>query len=89
MMDTAFYAYLNGKSLNNYYYARDIDDEVNECIRAFRSELISGMVRDDVIYIFKKDDPLVDELIKWNEDEKNTPRISWYEIDDEHTALVR
>ena len=28
-MDTAFYAYLNGMRLNSYYYARDIDDAID------------------------------------------------------------
>ena len=92
IMDTAFYAYLNGKCLNNYYYARNIDDEVNACINDWRKELHSGTVRDDVIYIFKKDDPLAEALRIWSEEEKNTSGagadVRWYEIDNEHTVLV-
>ena len=54
-MDTAFYAYLNGAKLNNFYYARNIDDEVNANIAGWLGELRSGKVRDDVVYIIKTD----------------------------------
>ena len=62
MMDTAFYAYLTGRCLNNYYYARNIDNEVNANIASLRSELQNGLVRDDTIYIFTNDDPLIETL---------------------------
>jgi hypothetical protein len=93
IMDTAFYAYLNGKCLNNYYYARNIDDEINGCIDSWRKELHSGTVRDDVIYIFKNKDPLAEALREWGEEEKKISGagadVRWYEIDDGHTAFVR
>ena len=85
IMDTAFYAYLNGKRLNNYYYARNIDDEINSNIRQWRGELLSGFVRDDVIYICKNSDPL-SEFLKAD---SNGNGLKSYEVDDAHTAFVR
>ncbi|MCR5735655.1 MAG: DUF6311 domain-containing protein [Lachnospiraceae bacterium] len=56
IMDTAFYAYLNGMWQNNYYYARDIDEMVNRDINEWKHELANGMIRDDIIYIFRDED---------------------------------
>ncbi|MCR5107090.1 MAG: DUF6311 domain-containing protein [Lachnospiraceae bacterium] len=56
IMDTAFYAYLNGMWLNNYYYARDINDLIDKDINEWRHELNNDMARDDVIYIFRSED---------------------------------
>ena len=78
IMDTAFYAYLNGMKVNNYYYARDIDEAVDLNISKWREELKSGSIRDDVIYICKKDD----EICK-------TGGLSWYELDKDHMAGLR
>lgn len=67
IMDTAFYAYLNGMKLNNFYYARDIDDTVDLNISNWRDELKAGTFKDGVVYICKKDDPIIDEVtgVKW------------------------
>lgn len=73
IMDTAFYAYLNGMKLNNFYYARDIDDVVNGNIESWREEIKNGTIRDDVIYICKKDDDI-----------KETEGLEWYGLDGEH-----
>ena len=73
IMDTAFYAYLNGMKLNNFYYARDIDDTVNANIEAWREEIVNGTIRDNVIYICKKDDDI-----------RKTERLKWFTLDDEH-----
>ncbi len=56
LMDTAYYAYLNGMWQNNYYYARDINDITDLSISQWRAALKSGRVRSDIIYIFKEDD---------------------------------
>jgi len=55
-METAFYAYRNGMSLNNFYFARDIDSEVTKEINKYLDELRDGLVRDDTVYIMKMDD---------------------------------
>ena len=85
MMDTAFYAYLTGKRLNNYYYARNIDNEINANIRQWRSELLSGFIRDDVIYICKKSDPLAEFL----ESGSKESGLSAYVLDEEHVVFAR
>ena len=84
MMDTAFFAYLNGRSINNYYYARDIDAAVNANILQWKEELKAGKIRDDVIYICRKRDY----------DEEYAPlatagKMHWYELDKDHMAGVR
>ncbi len=87
IMDTAFYAYLNGKILNNYYYARNMDDEINRNIEGWIGQLNEGIVRDDVIYIFKKDD-LYGGIIDLEnlEDDDGRNWLTWYELDDRHIA---
>ena len=77
LMDTAFYAYLKGMKLNNFYYARDIDDAVDADVKGWRDELESGRIRDDVVYICKKDDGIC-----------NTDGIDWYELDEDHMAGI-
>ncbi|MBR6469626.1 MAG: hypothetical protein IKS84_04520 [Lachnospiraceae bacterium] len=81
LMDTAFYAYLNGAKLNNFYYARNIDDEVNANIAEWLTELRSGTVRDDVVYIIKTEDH--DSL------SSDTGDMKWYELDKNHMAGVK
>jgi hypothetical protein len=48
IMDTAFYAYLTGRTINNYYYARNIDEEVNRNIAEWRSELYNGVTSSSI-----------------------------------------
>lgn len=55
-METAFYAYKHGMNLNNFYFARDIDEEVGKVINAYIDEIYNGLVRDDTVYIMKMDD---------------------------------
>ena len=85
IMDTAFYACLTGKRLNNYYYARNIDNEINANIRQWRSEVLSGFIRDDVIYICKQGDPLAG-LLK-SESKENGLKL--FDLDGEHVVFVR
>ncbi len=56
IMDTARYAYFNDMSLNNFYYARDIDEQVMREIDKWSEEFNNDTIKDDVIYIFKKSD---------------------------------
>ncbi len=56
LMDTAYFAYLNGMWQNNYYYARDINEAVDMNIAQWREAIKSGIIRDDIIYILKEDD---------------------------------
>lgn len=54
-MDTAFYAYKKGMTLNNFYFARDIDKNIKNTIDAYFDEIDKKMIRDDTVYIMKKD----------------------------------
>ncbi|MCR5507847.1 MAG: DUF6311 domain-containing protein [Lachnospiraceae bacterium] len=90
IMDTAYYAYLNGMKLNNYYYARNIDDAINEDIAGWLEKIGEDRTGDDIVYICL------------NEDLKNGIRtedgrtisladadIDWYELDKDHMAGVK
>jgi len=48
---TAYYGYLHGMKQNNYYFARDIDDEITKGIDEYISELSEGYVREDTVYV--------------------------------------
>lgn len=52
---SAYYGYLNGIRQNNYYYARDIDEQVNRTIGEYEEELSNGELRDDTVYIVSMD----------------------------------
>ncbi len=56
IMETAYCAYLHGMRQNNYYYARDISALVASDINRWKEELKNGIVRKNVIYIFKQED---------------------------------
>jgi len=56
IMETAYYAYLHNMRLNNFYYARDIDQMVKGDIALWTEELKAGIVRGNVVYIFEEDD---------------------------------
>jgi len=56
IMDTARFAYYNNMSLSNFYYARDIDEQIEEEISKWSGELNNNIIRDNIVYIFKKDD---------------------------------
>ncbi|MFT3985801.1 MAG: DUF6311 domain-containing protein [Lachnospiraceae bacterium] len=55
LMETAYYAYLHEMQLNNYYYARDIADAVENNISRWKKELKAGVVKEWTIYIFKEE----------------------------------
>lgn len=54
-MDTAFYAYSKGMTLNNFYFARDINDDILDTIDVYSDEISNRMLRDDTVYIMKKE----------------------------------
>ncbi len=55
-LPTGYYGYLHGMRQNNYYFARDIQDKVDEGIALYLSELGGGNMRDDAVYILRKED---------------------------------
>ena len=55
-MPTAYYAYLHGMRQNNYYFARDIDDKLNEGIELYKAELEGRNLRDGAIYVLRTED---------------------------------
>lgn len=55
-METAFYAYKHNMTLNSFYFARDIEESVNDNIDIYMDELQNGMVRSDTVYIAKPED---------------------------------
>ncbi len=84
MMDTAFFAYLNGRSINNYYYARDIDEAVNANILQWKEELKAGKIRDDVIYIFRQED-----YDKEYAHLASAAKMRWYRLDRDHMVGLK
>jgi len=56
IMDTAYYAYYHDMTLNNYYFARSYEEQINSTIEEYYAELEQGKIRDDVIYIFREND---------------------------------
>ncbi len=78
-LETAYYAYLHGKKVNNFYYARNISDQVNANIAMWKQELSEGIVRDNVVYILRKTDykeGLYEGLV-------------WYDLDETHLIGVK
>ena len=55
-MQTAYYGYLHGMRQNNYYFARDIEDRINDTIKLYYAELDKGNLRDGAVYILKLKD---------------------------------
>lgn len=57
MMDTAFYGYLYDLSQNIFYYARPIDEAMEENIEEMKTSIKTGKVDNNAIYIFKESEP--------------------------------
>lgn len=55
-METAFYAARHGMSLNSFYFARDINENVRADIRKYCDELSDGLVREDTVYIMRDEE---------------------------------
>lgn len=70
LLPTAYYAYLKGMWVSNYYFARSYEKEVAGRIEQCRKELLEGKASEDVIYVFQEgtegleDYPL--NYIEWN-----------------------
>ena len=89
LMDTAFFAYLNGMKLNNFYYARDIDEAVDNNIEEWKSLLDKGTVKSDCVYICRKDDDLIGTTgSSAGEPDKGGGLLTWYELDEGHMAGI-
>lgn len=56
MMDTGFYGYLNNMSQNIFYYARPIDDVINNNIEGIKNEILAGNVDKKAIYVIRDED---------------------------------
>ena len=56
LIETGMYTYLTGKSQNNYYYARDIAQDIGASMSEALSELNSGEASEDTIYVLKEED---------------------------------
>lgn len=55
MMGTAYYAMRHGMTVNRFYFARDIDQVLNETAQKELESICDGAVREDYIYVFDKD----------------------------------
>lgn len=55
-METAYYAYKHGMTINNFYFARNIDEQVTKEIEKYIDELKNGNIRYDTVYIMKNED---------------------------------
>ena len=55
-LQTAYYGYIHNMRQNNYYFARDIGDKVREGIRLYYSELDSGNLRSNAVYVLREED---------------------------------
>ena len=55
MMDAAYYAQKHHLSTNRFYYARNIDPQVEEQTQIYLQELKSGNARESAVYLFAKD----------------------------------
>ncbi len=62
VMDTAYYAYHHGMYQNNFYYARDIDKAIETEIAMYTSEILSGKLREEAVYVLRQQD-----LPEWDE----------------------
>lgn len=56
MMDSAYYAFKHGMITNCCYYARNIDDKINEKRAEYEQEMMDGNSREDAVYVFKAED---------------------------------
>ena len=52
VMTTAYYAYANNMTLNRYYYARDIDKQIEKNLEVYVEELHNQKPEENCIYLF-------------------------------------
>jgi len=51
-MNFAYYAALNHKTMNRFYFARDIDSVINEKLDEYKKEAVEGRPDERTVYIF-------------------------------------
>jgi len=51
----SFYAYLNGLTTNDFYYARPIENEVQNTLEALRYDMTQGKYDDTLLYVLGSD----------------------------------
>lgn len=54
--NVGYYAYENGMDMNRFYFARDIDKQIEEQLDEHRRELENGVMRDNTVYVMTEDD---------------------------------
>lgn len=74
MMDTALYAYLHNMSQNIFYYARPIDESVNNEIECIKKDISDGKIDESAIYILRYSD-VTDDIL---DDFKKCDAIEYY-----------
>lgn len=52
LMDAAYFTSRNDITLNNFYYARNVDDQINDAYSVYSRELDEKKPREDVVYAF-------------------------------------
>ncbi|MBQ7582251.1 MAG: hypothetical protein IJU25_05480 [Lachnospiraceae bacterium] len=55
MMQSAYHAFKHHMSINRFYYARNIDDKIEEQTEQYRQELLEGQARPAAVYVFEKE----------------------------------
>lgn len=55
MMDSAYYAFKHDMMTNDFYYARNMDDKIDEKKTEYKKELWDGNAREDAVYLFLKE----------------------------------
>ncbi len=55
MMQSAYHAFKHHMSINRFYYARNIDEQVDAQAEAYRKELLDGNARETAVYLFLKE----------------------------------
>lgn len=82
-LDSAYYCYLSGMYQNNFYFARDVDEAVNTDITMYEAELANGVIRDNAVYVLKKEQYEADRQF-WEALDVRT-----FEIDEEHMGFTK
>ena len=55
IMDVEYCAYRLSITNNRFYYARDIDAQVEESLEAYRRKIVEGNAESDCIFVFNKE----------------------------------
>ncbi len=55
MERSAYFAVKNGLTVNKYYFARNIDEQVEETLRQYHDECASGKAPENIIFVFDEE----------------------------------